>query len=53
MKFQTMNETIRQLTPNTVWNNFANLNAVPRPSKKEERVIGFMLEFILPFIIPT
>jgi dipeptidase D len=28
-----------------VWNNFANLNAVPRPSKKEERVIGFMLEF--------
>ena len=40
-----MNETIRQLTPNTVWNNFANLNAVPRPSKKEERVIGFMLEF--------
>lgn len=28
-----------------MWRHFANLNAVPRPSKKEERVIQFMLEF--------
>jgi dipeptidase D len=28
-----------------LWNHFADLNAVPRPSKKEERVIQFMLDF--------
>jgi dipeptidase D len=37
--------TIRQLKPTPVWSNFADLNAVPRPSKKEERVIGFMKKF--------
>jgi len=40
-----MNSEIRVLEPTTVWNNFANLNAVPRPSKKEERVIAFMVDF--------
>jgi dipeptidase D len=40
-----MNEAIRNLEPNAVWNNFADLNAVPRPSKKEERVIAFMKKF--------
>ena len=40
-----MNSEIRNLEPKTVWNNFADLNAVPRPSKKEERVISFMVEF--------
>ncbi len=40
-----MNEAIRKLEPKGVWNNFANLNAVPRPSKKEERVIAFMKAF--------
>ncbi len=28
-----------------VWKYFAQLNAVPRPSKREERVIAFMLDF--------
>jgi dipeptidase D len=28
-----------------LWNKFADLNAVPRPSKKEERVIQFMKDF--------
>lgn len=28
-----------------MWNHFADLNAVPRPSKKEERVIAFMMAF--------
>lgn len=28
-----------------MWNHFADLNAVPRPSKKEERVIQFMVDF--------
>jgi len=40
-----MNSEIRNLEPITLWNNFANLNAVPRPSKKEERVIAFMVKF--------
>lgn len=37
--------TIHELEPKLVWNNFNNLNAVPRPSKKEERVIAFMIDF--------
>ena len=40
-----MNTEIRNLEPKRVWNNFADLNAVPRASKKEERVIAFMVEF--------
>lgn len=36
---------IEQLEPKLLWKNFAALNAVPRPSKKEERVIAFMMEF--------
>ncbi|MCF8424819.1 MAG: aminoacyl-histidine dipeptidase [Bacteroidia bacterium] len=40
-----MNEAIRKLEPTAMWNNFADLNAVPRPSKKEERVIAFAKAF--------
>lgn len=40
-----MNEAIRELEPKVLWNKFADLNAVPRPSKKEERVIVFMKDF--------
>ncbi len=40
-----MNEAIRNLEPKALWNNFADLNAVPRGSKKEERVIEFMKDF--------
>ncbi|WP_026753136.1 aminoacyl-histidine dipeptidase [Sediminibacter sp. Hel_I_10] len=40
-----MNQDIRALEPKAVWNKFADLNAVPRPSKKEERVIAFMKNF--------
>ena len=40
-----MNSEIRQLKPEAIWNKFADLNAVPRPSKKEERVIKFMKNF--------
>lgn len=45
IKTQFMNTIIRQLEPRALWNNFADLNAVPRPSKKEERVIAFMVGF--------
>lgn len=37
--------SIRNLEPKALWNHFADLNAVPRPSKKEERVIEFMMTF--------
>jgi dipeptidase D len=40
-----MNSEIRNLEPKNVWNKFADLNAVPRPSKKEKRVIAFMVDF--------
>jgi dipeptidase D len=40
-----MNEQIRQLAPTALWGHFADLNAVPRPSKKEQRVIAFMKAF--------
>ncbi|WP_299122281.1 aminoacyl-histidine dipeptidase [uncultured Tenacibaculum sp.] len=40
-----MNSEIKNLEPKAVWKNFADLNAVPRPSKKEERVIQFMVDF--------
>lgn len=40
-----MTEAIRQLEPRSLWKNFADLNAVPRPSKKEEKVIRFMMDF--------
>lgn len=36
---------VRELEPKIVWNHFEDLNAVPRPSKKEERVIAFMKAF--------
>lgn len=40
-----MSSAIRDLAPKEVWNMFADLNAVPRPSKKEARVIQFMVDF--------
>lgn len=36
---------IHELEPKSLWKNFAALNAVPRASKKEERVIAFMMKF--------
>lgn len=40
-----MNKELSQLQPISVWTNFAKLNAVPRPSKDEERVIAFVMNF--------
>ena len=40
-----MSSEIRQLQPQSLWKHFVDLNAVPRPSKKEERVIQFMKDF--------
>jgi dipeptidase D len=40
-----MSHVLSNIEPKELWNNFAALNAVPRPSKKEERVIEFMMNF--------
>ena len=40
-----MSEAVRNLAPKIIWNHFADLNAVPRPSKEEERIIQFMINF--------
>ena len=45
IKKTIMSQAVRDLEPKQLWNKFADLNAVPRPSKKEERVIAFMVEF--------
>jgi dipeptidase D len=44
-KKTTMSQEIRNLEPKDLWNKFADLNAVPRPSKKENRVIEFIKNF--------
>ena len=36
---------ISTLEPNVLWNCFADLNAVPRPSKREARVVAFARAF--------
>ncbi|QJP35071.1 aminoacyl-histidine dipeptidase [Nonlabens sp. Ci31] len=40
-----MSKEVREQEPQLLWNHFADLNAVPRPSKKEERVRAFMVAF--------
>lgn len=37
--------TIKDLNPKLVWGYFNELNQIPRPSKKEEKVIAYLLEF--------
>ena len=40
-----MSAVLNQLEPQSLWRNFEKLNAVPRASKKEERVIAFAKKF--------
>ncbi len=40
-----MSNQVRQLEPSAPWNIFADLNAVPRPSKKEERISKWVQDF--------
>jgi dipeptidase D len=37
--------SVRSLQPQALWNHFEDLNAVPRPSKHEEKVRAFMVNF--------
>ncbi|MCA0933809.1 aminoacyl-histidine dipeptidase [Lutimonas saemankumensis] len=39
------NTEIRNQEPKILWNHFADINAIPRASKKEERIIEFMVDF--------
>ncbi len=48
-----MNNEILELEPRTIWKNFSKLNAVPRASKKEERVIAFIVQFGESFGLET
>ncbi len=44
---------LNSLEPKALWANFSALNAVPRPSKKEERVIAFIVQFGKQLGFPT
>ena len=48
-----MSQAVRELSPSVLWNHFADLNEVPRPSKQEERVIAFMMDFGKKLGLPT
>ena len=41
------------IEPKEIWNNFSALNEVPRPSKKEEKVIAFIKNFGERLGLPT
>ena len=40
-----MSQEVSNVEPIEIWKNFVLLNQVPRPSKKEERVIKFLISF--------
>jgi dipeptidase D len=52
-QIKDMSQDVRNLQPSALWNHFADLNAVPRPSKKEERVIEFARAFGESLGLPT
>lgn len=40
-----MSTDVRNLEPKALWNHFADLNAIPRASKKEEKAVAFIQAF--------
>ncbi len=40
-----MNTDILNLEPRSIWQHFSEINAIPRASKKEARIIAFMVDF--------
>ncbi len=36
---------IKDLEPKIVWHYFHDITQIPRPSKKEERIIAYLLDF--------
>ena len=39
------NTAVRNQEPKILWNHFADINAIPRASKKEDRIVEFMVAF--------
>ncbi len=39
------NTVVRNQEPQILWNHFADINAIPRASKKEDRIVEFMVAF--------
>lgn len=37
--------TIKDLEPKLIWNYFYDVTQIPRPSKKEEKIIAYLLDF--------
>jgi len=48
-----MSKEIRNLEPKALWNHFADLNEIPRPSKREQRAIEFAKNFGLSLGLET
>lgn len=40
-----MNEILNQLQPQAIWKHFRSLTLIPRPSKSEEKIRAFMVDF--------
>ena len=40
-----MDKDLSKLEPKELWNNFYQLTQIPRPSKKEEKIIAFIKDF--------
>ena len=40
-----MSKEVRQLEPHILWEIFDDITKVPRPSKKEEKIIAYLEEF--------
>lgn len=45
--------TIKDLNPSIVWHYFYELTQIPRPSKKEEKVIQYLLDFAAKHNLPV
>jgi dipeptidase D len=48
-----MFRTITQLTPEPVWRYFSEILQIPRPSKKEEQIIDYLLKFAAQHGLPA
>ncbi len=48
-----MSTKLSELEPKEMWNHFAEINAIPRASKKEERIVQFMMDFGKKLDLPS
>ena len=37
--------TIKELQPSAIWGYFHDITQIPRPSKKEEKILAYLKEF--------